>query len=254
MPSTISFNSYNLQTANIITEKILHTSTPDFDLLTEQKARRNGSFIMANYWTKKTIIASGHIIGTSVSDLDSRIDTLKRNLAGQELNLDIGYSGGTRRYIATAKKLDIEREHYNNYWCPFSIEFSCVDPFGRATTPLSYEILNQTTSPVSLTVPISGSVPAYPTLTIYFDAVNTVSVVQIENITTGDIMTITRSFAASSTLIINCNTLSVTYNAADQDYSGIFPDFVLGNNVIEATVTGTSFQLDLTVSYIPLYT
>lgn len=252
--SSITFNSYSLQTSSIITEKILHTSTPDFDLPAERKARRNGSFLLPSYWTQKTITVSGVIIGTSIIDLDSKIDSLKQNLVEQEAFLDIGYNSGTRRYIATVKRVEIEREHYNGSWCPFSIEFFCADPFGRDTSYSSYEILNQNASPVSLTVPITGSIPACPIITVHFDTVNTVSALVITNTTTGDIMTITRSFAAASDLIINCNTLLVTYNAVEQDYSGVFPDFSLGNNIITATVTATAFQLDLTVSYLPLYT
>jgi phage-related protein len=208
---------------------------------------------LSNYWTKKTITISGHIIGTSISDLDTKIDTLKQNLAGEELNLDIDYAGGTRRYIATVRNITIEREHYNASWCPFSIEFVCADPFGRASSAVTEQVLNKTTASFSLVFSMTGSVPAYPTLTLHFDSANTVSAVQIENITTDCSMTVTRSFAASSDLVVDCNLLTVTYNTANQDYSGIYPNFVLGINTIMITVTSTAHQADLTVAYTPLY-
>jgi hypothetical protein len=253
MASTITFNSYDLQTTSIITEKILHTSSPDCDLPTEQIARRDGSVIMSDYWIKKTIISNGHIIGSSVADLDSKIDALKQNLVGTNLNLDIGYAGGTRRYLATVRKIDIEREHYNNYWTPFTIEFVCADPFGRATSSTNHSLDAQVASPFSLAFSMVGSIPAYPVITLTCDAINSVSVIKIENTVTTDFLTVTRTFTAGDILEVDCNNQTVKANTVEVDYSGIFPSFIVGSNTVKITVTGTSFSIDLDVDYTKLY-
>jgi len=253
MPSTISFNSYSLQTSSIIIEKIFHTSLPDYTLSTEQLARRDKSIITSEYYIKKVITAEGHIIGTSVADLDNKIDALKQNLQGSNLNLDIGYSSGTRRYLATVRKIDIEREHYNNYWCPVIIEFLCADPFGRATSSTNHSLDAQTTSPFTLAMTMGGTTPAYPVITLTCDAITSVSAITIKNITTGDFITVTRTFLATNVLQIDCNNQTVKVGTTEVDFSGVFPSFVVGANSVEITVAGTSFSIDLDVDYTQLY-
>ena len=254
MASQIQFNSYNLQTSSIITERIFHTSTPQDNLKTEEKMRRNGSFLLCNYWIKKIINSRGHIIGSSVSDLDSRIDALKENLVGENLDLDIGYAGGTRRYRATVKKIEINREHFNGSWCPFAIEFICTDAFGKDTSTTSVSQDNNTTSPFSKTFTMGGSIGAYPIITLDFTSGNNVTAVKIKNTTTGDFITITRSFAYPvASLVIDCNAMTVEVDGIDEDFTGVFPEFIIGSNEVEVTVTGSPFDIDLDITYTKLY-
>ena len=253
MASTITYNAYDLQTSNIITEKVLHTSAPDNDLSTEQKMRRSGSYLMSNYWVRKVITLTGHILGSSVSDLDSRIDALKQNLVGENLNLDIGYSGGTRRYRATTRRVDIEREHFHTNWCPFMIEFVCADAFGKATSPTSVTQEDNTTSPFSKTFTITGSVGPYPIITLDFTSGSNVSVIVITNTTTGDSITITRGFADAESLVVDCDGMTVKVDGTEVDFSGVFPEFVVGSNTLQVTVTGTPFDIDLDITYTLLY-
>ena len=258
MASSITFNSYDLQTSSIVTEKILHTSSPENNLQVNQKMRRDGSILFSNYWTKKNISASGHILGSSISDLDSKIDTLKQNLVGENLDLDIGYAGGTRRYRATVKRINIDREHFNGSWCPFSIEFVCVDAFGKDTSTTSVTQDNNTSSPFTKVVTIGGSFPAFPTISLDFTSGSNVTAVKIENVTTGEFITIpfpldSRTFADAEILIVDCNNMTVQISAVNIDFSGVFPKFVVGSNTVRITVSGSPFDIDLDITYTPLY-
>jgi len=251
--ATLIFNSYNLQTSNIITEKVLHTSAPENDLITESKARRDGSFLMSNYWRKKTIFVTGHIIGTSISNLESRIDTLKQNLVGQKKSLDVGYAGGTRRYTATVKSITIEREHFNSYWCPFSIEFECANPFGEAISSTTETLLAQTSSPFSKVITMIGSIGAYPVITIDLTSGDNVTAIEIKNTTLGDFITIARSFSDAESLVVDCENLTVQVDSTEVDFTGVFPAFEIGTNTVDITVTGTPFNVDLTLVYTASY-
>jgi len=253
MSSVISYNSYNLQTSNIITERIFHTSAPENDLQTEPKMRRDGSYLMSNYWVRKVIVATGTILGSSVSDLDSRIDVLKQNLVGENLNLDIGYSGGTRRYRATVRRIDIEREHFHTNWCPFTIEFVCADAFGKDTSSTSVTQDDNTTSPFSKTFTIRGSIGPYPVITLDFTSGSNVTEITIENTTTGDSITITRGFSDGESLEIDCENMTVKVDGTEVDFSGVFPEFVVGSNTLQVTVTGSPFDIDLDITYTNLY-
>jgi len=253
MSSTITYNSYNLQTANIITEKILHTSAPSNEVLLQRKVRRDGSVLMSNYWTQKRIQLTGHILGSSVSDLDSKIDTLKQNLVGENQNLDIGYAGGTRRYIATLDSLTIDREHFHTSWVPFALEFICADPFGRATSSTQETLTGQTSSPFTKVFTMGGSIGAYPVITLDFTTGDNVTAVKIENETTGDYITITRSFSNGESLEVDCDNLTVEVDSSAVDFTGVFPEFVVGSNSLKITVTGTPFDIDLDITYTNLY-
>jgi len=253
MASTITFNSYDLQTSNIIIEKILHTSAPDNGLRTDPRMGRDGSFLMSNYWIKKSIIATGNLLASSISDLDTRIDALKQNLVGENLNLDIGYAGGTRRYRATVSNIEINREHFNNTWCPFSITFVCADAFGKDTSATSVTQDNNTSSPFSKTFAITGSIGPYPVITLDLTEATAVTALKIENTTTSDSITITRTYADAESLVVDCNAMTVKVDSIDVDFSGIFPEFIVGSNILQVTVTGTPFDIDLDISYTSLY-
>jgi len=253
MASTISFNSYNLQTSNIITGKISHNSSPESNVILEQKSRFEGSLLMSNYWTRKVITVNGTIIGSSVSNLESRIDTLKQNLVGENLNLDIGYAGGTRRYIATISRVNIEREHFNSSWCPFSLEFICANPFGKNTTAVTETHLGNVGNPFSDTFTIAGSIGPYPVITLDFKSGNSVTAVKVENTTTSSFMTVTRSFATAEILEIDCENLTVEVDSSGVDFSGVFPSFAIGSNKLQVTVTGSPFEIDMTTVYNSLY-
>lgn len=253
MASSITFNSYDLQTSSIITEKILHTSSPENNLQANQRMRRDGNILFSNYWTRKNISASGHILGSSISDLDSKIDTLKQNLVGENLDLDIGYAGGTRRYRATVKRINVDREHFNGSWCPFSIEFVCVDAFGKDTSTTSVTQDNNTSSPFTKVFTMGGSFPAFPIISLDFTAGSNVTAVKIENVTTGEFMTVTRNFSDAEILIVDCNNMTVQISSANIDFTGVFPEFVVGSNTVRITVTGSPFDIDLDITYTALY-
>ena len=253
MSSQITYNSFNLQSSTIITEKILHTSAPKNDFNSQNKARRDGSYLLSNYWSSKAISAQGTIIGSSVSNLDTLIDELKQNLAGENLNLDIGYAGGTRRYRATASDIVIDREHFNGSWCPFIIEFQCVDAFGRDTSETTVTQDNNTTSPFVKLFTMTGSFPAYPEITLTLQDGNNVTALKIENTVTDDSITITQSFSDSDVLIIDCDAMVVTLNGSEIDFTGVFPSFIIGINNVQVTVTGSPFDIDMDIVYTALY-
>jgi phage-related protein len=251
--SSISFNSHSLQDSNIITEKVLHLTAPDMNQVLEAKARRNGSLLMSNYFTQRTIKLEGVIKDTSIEALDSRIDLIKSYLIGEEKNLDIGYISGTRRYIATLRSVVIEREHFNTSWTPFSMEFACAEPFGKDTSPTVVSSSGHTTSPFSEVFIIPGSVGACPIITLTLTTGTNVTAIKVENLTTNTSMTITRDYSNSDVLEVDCSEMTVEANAVAVDYTGVFPSFDSGSNTLRITVTGTPFNIDLGISYLSLY-
>lgn len=136
MGRSISFDGNSLQTANILTQDIDSESIPTKVVNTLALAHASGSRIPFTGYSGKTVRVSGLVVGSSVSDLDSKLDTFRGYFNGQDKNLDIGYGGSTRRYIATVNSLVITRPG-GLMDAKFDIEFICTQPFGQNTATTS---------------------------------------------------------------------------------------------------------------------
>ncbi len=141
--TNIAFSSFSLQsfdgTRGIITESIEHAGKSAKRAQMYALAHANASIIPFVEYPNKPIQVDGVIIGTTIADCDAQIDLFNSYLLAQNGNLDIDYNGSTRRYIATATNIDVNRPG-GLAWASFSVTFTCTQPFGQdvaATTLLS---------------------------------------------------------------------------------------------------------------------
>lgn len=146
MDGNISFDGNSLQTyaaatrTGIVTSDIQHADLPPKDIAMLALANANLSVIPYINYPSRKITISGTVAGSTQADLDTRIDTFKKNLSGKDKNLDIVYGSGTRRYTATVNTLSVDRKNKALY-ANFTVEFTCTLPFGTDTAPTS--ALNQ---------------------------------------------------------------------------------------------------------------
>jgi hypothetical protein len=130
--TNISFNGNSLQTSNILVSDIDHFDIPTKDATMYPLAHALGSAIPYVNYPSRAVAVSGMIYGSSVSDLDSRIDAFKYALSGTNKNLDIDYAGSTRRYIATLTRTGLSRPG-GLLHAKFTLQFECPSPFGSDT-------------------------------------------------------------------------------------------------------------------------
>jgi len=149
MTGALTFDSNSLQTysaathVGIITNGIEHTNLPAKDAALYPLANANQSVIPYVGYPSKAITIKGAIVGSTSADLDSRIDSFKQYFFGKDKNLDIDYSGTTRRYVATVNTIRVQRQQ-KALWAEFQVEFICTLPFGKntaATTALNQRLL-----------------------------------------------------------------------------------------------------------------
>lgn len=140
MATALAFNSTSLQSTTpglgITAAKVKHHSIPNKNANTYALAHANRSVLPFVNYPSKQITVSGNIKGSSVSDLDSRIDAFKAALSATNGNLDVGYAGGTRRYIATVTGFDIDDDQ-GLTTADWTIIFTCTNPFGMNTASTS---------------------------------------------------------------------------------------------------------------------
>lgn len=254
--TSISFDSHDLQTSTILTAVIDHEGMPEKDAKLYAIAHANKSAIpFVNYPSRKISIA-GKVVGTSIADLDSKLDTFRSYFNSKDANLDIGYNGGTRRYIATAMPPKITRP-FGLAVANFTIEFVCTQPFGQNTSA---------TSALSASGRTSGSYSDSHTFlgTAPFQLI--VATITINSVTGGDsfitlkndgndqgITIFGQTFANGDVLVIDCKERTVTLNGDEIDFLGAFPEFPPGSQDIGYEDGFSARNFDIDIDYYPLF-
>jgi hypothetical protein len=256
MSTSISFDSNSLQTSSILTASIEHASLPAKEAQLYALAHGNKSTIPYVNYPNKSIRVSGKVIGSSVSNLDTLLDTFRGYFRGTDKNLDIGYGGSTRRYIATVNAISIDRPGGLQY-ANFDIEFICTEPFGRNTTAASaLTATGRTAAAYTDDHTFLGTAPfQLPIITITITAVTGgTGFLKFANSGNGQGILITgQTFAADDIVIINCEEKSVTLNGEDIDFIGAFPEFPPGDQSFSYTDGFTTRTFDIDVDYYPLF-
>lgn len=256
MSTTITFDSNDLQTSSILTADIAHESIPEKDAKLYALAHANRSVIPFVSYPARKIKLSGQVIGTGISNLDSVLDTFRGYFRGKDKNLDIGYAGGTRRYIATLNALSIDRPgglHFAN----FNAELVCTQPFGKATSATTaLTANNRTLSGYTDAHTFLGTAPyQLPVITISIDSVTGgTGYMFFGNSANNQGITITgQTFVATDVIEIDCENKTVKLNGTEIDFLGAFPEFEPGAQSMSYSDGFTTRQFDITVTYYPLY-
>ena len=256
MATSISFDGNSLQTANILTASIEHETIPIKDARMHALAHANRSVIPYVQYPSRTVRISGKVIGSSISDLDSRLDTFRSYFRDTDSNLDIGYGGSTRRYIATLNALAIDRPG-GLLFANFEAEFVCTQPFGRNTTSTSaLSASARTSAAYNDEHTFLGTAPyQLPIITIVINSVTGgTGFLKFSNNGNGQAILISgQTFAADDEIIINCEERSVTLNGEEIDAIGAFPEFPPGAQSFSYTDGFTTRNFDIDVDYYPLF-
>ena len=253
MAESIKFDNSELVNATYIVRSAKADSFMR-DIDSAPRIKDDGDTLVGFRIVPKRIIINGILSGSSASDLQTKMDTLKKLFAGKQKNLDITPNGGTlRRYVATCEKLDMnDRDFYHINHCPYTAEFLALEGVGKATA--TTEILNSTlTSNLSNTTTLTvGSADQKPIFSFTFTTAGSVAGVKIRNYNTSDdfddSMIITSSFVNGDVLLINSDTKIVTKNGTEINYYGKFPRFIVGDNTIAITFSQIEIEKNAYVS------
>lgn len=251
---TVTFDSTELVSATYMTRFAKHESVADRVISSQPRVGDDGEILITERYGKKVIRLQGVLIGSSQSDLESKIDTFVELLSRPEKNLDITYAGGTRRYVATCQKHDFDRDHYHLSIAPWSAEFVVLAGEGKDTTTtqptaadgdtLSYDPTSDPTGRVTVT--IDGTKPPKPTIVLgAFSAGTTIKGIEYLNRDTGERLVVTYpgSWGNSRTITINCDAKTVTGDVVDGvtkdlNFYGVFPSFPIGSVNLQLTCGG----------------
>lgn len=217
--------------------------------------RGNGKYRTGAYYRETPILLEGYLKAASKSAMADLIDSLAVTLSTENGNLDlIEDNGVVKRYVATCINLDeflSGRERAHLTIVPFTLRFTCWEPFAQARDYSWY--FTALTESGNQSVANSGTAEAKPSFVLNFSAATSVTAVTITNVTTGESITVTENISASDILTVDGENYRVWVNDQGVDFSGTFPELLVGTNVISVQVTGTSFAGGLTTRYRKTY-
>jgi predicted phage tail component-like protein len=251
MANSLSFGGTALSTYGLyVTSDDAYISSQ----LIETSQLQDKAFASSPKKEARTITLDVCVKGSSLSDLISNIDSLKRVLmlgvTAEELILDILPS----RYFNAlcsgfAPKIDTTTTMSG------TLSFLCADPRAYAVTPTSSDF-NIDADPKTITETPGGSAYIQPVWTLTAGETLTDAEIILKNETTDETFTITLSMVDEDVLVINSQTFEVELNGvnviADMADAAVFPRLSPGiANTI--TVTGFSTTGTLNISYRDTY-
>lgn len=241
-----SFNGYGLQNEQIVVSRDDEWNNPDRDVNTSPVPNGDGQIINSDYFRTKTILLEGMLHGTTISGLDTLIDTFKKNLSLESKNLDIKRGNNLkRRYIATATSLSVDRaDHYRTTSCPFSVTFTCYDPFGQdeGYTSGNFEVSLNTFEEI---IENPGTAPACPQLIFVIEtATSGLTQIDITNQTTNEKISVSGTFVVGDIIIFDGEQKVVTQNSSEIEFTGSFSEAIPGSNsyLIETNATVVAYE------------
>lgn len=253
----IWYNYYGLANAAVITE-FVKISAPDWALGTKSYPRADGSYQETAQFTETQIKIRGVIKRTTRTSLELEMDLMRKAFAKAGALLKITWAGVTRMYencyAVSINTIFDGREHYHINFVPFEVTFMSLQPFGRSesrtvfSSPYAID-----SSPVSYVLTNNGTAPTDPILFLTFSTIGTATTILVENLETGDSMTITGAWADGDLFSIDGENKTVKRNSVAVDYSGIFPRLSSGNNTYRITIDGAGFEASLTEQHYSRY-
>jgi hypothetical protein len=250
---SITFNGFNLQSEIIVTQDIDFESPAEKELNAYPQANSNDITITGDDRPSKTIKIKGQITADNPAALDPILDQFRGYFRGKDKNLDIGYAGSVRRYIATENGSDIKRPG-GLQMATFTIEFLCK-PFGQDITPQTpVSATGRTAAAYTDNVTLIGSADyQLPIATSTITALTATGnqTVSFGNNNTGQQLSVTRTFAVNDVIVFDCVAKEVRVNGVAVDFAGAFVELEPGLQALGYSDTFTARTYNYNVQYYP---
>lgn len=254
-----TFNTFSLQDSNFIAERIIFKGYADRAVVRANINRREGIKLLATEFGEKKVTIEGRVIASSASDLQTKLDNLKKALTVEEGALVIE-SG--RTFTATVESIAIPDEHYNQTTAPFEVTFICTNPYAVGDTITQSYPVTSGVFTISGSIFISGTLFGRPSIT-YTPAGAAAGNTNINSLSyyhgpTGQTVTISGFGSGlgldyASVVTLDYDTFLGTEATAEIDSSGAFSRWEPGTNSFTVSANGAFPGGTIALSYQPRY-
>lgn len=247
MITSVTFDGESLTTTSQVITVLDHEGSPDREIDSYQIPREDGEVITSLRFSPKEIAITGVTVGSDADDVEGKMDDLKELLSRAQSNLVVSdVDGANRTYVATMRRLDVQREGMAPNVRRWTATMRIPDGVGYG--PADQQVVAEFTSsyeyePTAKTVSLTGTKDIKPVITVRVDNALggatpwTAKGFSIENSDTGEEIAVmfAGSWDIDDEVIIDCENRKVTSNVANSsypevDFLGIFPRFQPGTN------------------------
>lgn len=240
----ITFNGTALEVAGVLSiSSITERSAPPRLVERLKIANADGSKLTAVVEDEKIIEVEGWFTCTDTAALLSTIDGLKNTLAPANKILDID---GRQYRVTWTGTLDIPRRPGTIKNAPYKYSFLCCDPYAYDA---SYSIGNWnaiTATTHSVVIGPGGSKNPLMIVTYTLATAGNVSGIELKNLNNQQRIKHDNvsAYANGDIVIFDCEQKKVFKNGTEVDYSGVFPEWDVGNNTMYTSFISSALQLD----------
>lgn len=226
------------------------TELPDRDINMSKIARRDLSIITSAEYSSKPLTILAKICSGGRSDTEATIRQLKSLI--QSVNAPvIALQGGLEiRYTATLRT-------FSTSWIGAAtanvvIGLIASDPIGYETSETELLDVNTTASTANFSQVVEGSYTIQPTFTVTINDLTdgTAKLVTVRNSKTGQGISVTRDWSDGDILYINSATKEITVNGDPVDFTGLFPTFSTGTQIVGYVDTFDDRDVDIIGTYV----
>jgi hypothetical protein len=234
--ASIKFDGTEILNTTYIPRFIKHESPPERILNILDLPRDDGSVLISSKYGRKYIPIQGVLVGSSESDLESKIDTFKELFSRTNKNLDITFAGATRRYKASVESFSFDRDYYNISYVPWQARFVIVEGVGEDTTETAYKNEDEITpgsDGVQSAWTLAGTAPPKPRVTITPNATGAdcrgVAIVNEDN-SQRIMVPVSGGLASGTPIEIDFRLKTAKLAGVETEYLGQFPEMKVGVN------------------------
>lgn len=250
------FSDLNMMSGNFITTDSDHYNPPVTEVKVVELARADGNVQLLDRLKGRVINVKGNIKADTSLELRESMDNLAAYLLKSgKLRFTEDYN--YREWDAKLANMTIRREPQQINTASYSLQFISEKPYAvSGYTDELVNLSNVTTSSLSEALTVYGSYPAYTAITITLNSITPTDSdvsLYIENPSTGQMLTITDTFANGDTITIDIERRLAFLNSTLISPEGDFPVWFNGAGTFSYSDNATTRDIDILVTNVRRY-
>lgn len=241
MSNSIKYDNTEILTSSYIPRFVKHESATERELSFLSLARDDGSVLINDRRGMKTIQLQGILTATTQALLEVAIDSFKELFSRQQKNLDLSWGGSTRRYVATCKSHDFNRDHFHLKFVPWTAEFVVFSGVGKDTTITAEKnAVSVNANPYAWKSTFAGTARPKPLITLLFGAGHTAPRgIELKNTDNDQRIVYNKQSGVlvnGDSIIFDLEEKKLTRGGTEEGFYGLFPEMIVGENNLKIKI------------------
>jgi hypothetical protein len=233
LAKAFNINGTDLESLADVTITLVNSyNAPQREVRSHKIARANKSIVTSAEFSTKQLIVEGVVGGDNDPAIAEQTWGSVLKLARAE-NFTATFDKRYQTVTYNGCNLYSTSTTRHGGFIEFVLTFEAADPIGLLGSLQLLQPNLATTATDSWSLTVIGDMPACPIISLSFSSVTggTNKTVTVRNSDTGRGISVTRTWASSDVMEINCLSNEMTVNSGTVEYSGVFPTFENGEDL-----------------------